>query len=81
MGRCGRDEAMKEEDAESCFALCTENRDCDALDSGKVYRVVPNEGASKEGSLRVVDESGEDHLYPASHLSGCREKERELCPP
>jgi len=31
----------------------------------KIYRVVADEEAIREGDLRIVDESGEDYLYPA----------------
>ena len=31
----------------------------------KIYRVVPDQDATREGDLRIVDESGEDCLYPA----------------
>ncbi len=50
------------------YALCIENRDCDDLEKGKVYPVLPDEGAAREEYLRVVDESGEDYLYPASYF-------------
>ena len=53
-------------DSNSQFALCIENRDCDDLEKGKVYRSIPDVDAAKEGYLRVVDESGEDYLYPES---------------
>ncbi|MDH5739796.1 MAG: hypothetical protein OEY77_05675 [Nitrospira sp.] len=33
-----------------------------------MYRVIPDKKADKDGSLRVVDESGEDYLYPAAYL-------------
>ncbi len=46
------------------FALCIESKDCDDLEKGKVYRVLPDDAAAKEGYLRVVDESVEDYLYP-----------------
>ena len=29
----------------------------------KIYRVLPDEDATQEGDLRIVDESGEDYLY------------------
>jgi hypothetical protein len=45
------------------FALCIENRDCDDLEKGKVYPVLPDDTAAQEGYLRVVDESTEDYLY------------------
>jgi hypothetical protein len=31
----------------------------------KIYRVVPDREAAREGHVRVVDERGEDYLYPA----------------
>jgi hypothetical protein len=30
-----------------------------------MYRVLPDEDAARDGDLRVIDESGEDYLYPA----------------
>lgn len=50
------------------FALCIENRDCDDLEKGKVYQVLPDDTAAQEGYLRVVDESAEDYLYPKSYF-------------
>ncbi len=48
------------------FALCIDNRDCDDLEKGKVYRVIQDDEAAHEGYIRIVDESSEDYLYPAS---------------
>jgi hypothetical protein len=48
------------------FALCIENQDCDDLEVGKVYRILSDKVASGANHLRVVDDSGEDYLYPAS---------------
>ena len=50
------------------FALCIENRDCDDLEKGKVYQVLSDDSAAKEGYLRVLDESAEDYLYPESYF-------------
>jgi hypothetical protein len=50
------------------FVLCIENEDCDDLEKRKVYKVLPDEEAQKEGCLRVIDESGEDYLYPQSYF-------------
>jgi hypothetical protein len=36
-----------------------------SLDRNKIYVVIPDDEAEKEGDLRVIDESGEDYLYPA----------------
>src|SRR3989338_4799128 len=35
----------------------------------KIYRVVPDQDAAREHNLRVVDESGEDYLYPAERFA------------
>ena len=50
------------------YALCIENRDCEDLEKRKIYHVLPDEEAQMEGYLRVLDESGEDYLYPASYF-------------
>ena len=50
------------------FALCVENADSEDLEKRKVYQVIPDEEAEKEGYLRVMDESGEDYLYPKSYF-------------
>jgi hypothetical protein len=50
------------------FALCVENKDCEDLEKRKIYQVIPDENASREGYLRVIDESGEDYLYPQSYF-------------
>ena len=50
------------------FALCIENKDCDDLEKRKIYQVLPDEEAEKEGYIRVIDESGEDYLYPRSYF-------------
>ncbi len=50
------------------FALCIETKDCEDLEKRKIYRVLPDEEAEKEGYLRIIDESGEDYLYPQSYF-------------
>ena len=53
--------------AEHQFAICIENEGYPAsLELWKVYRVLPDEKAAKHQLIRVVDESGEDYLYPES---------------
>ena len=59
---------MKKNLSESQFALCIENRDCDDLEKRKIYQILPDEEAAQEGYLRVIDESWEDYLYPASYF-------------
>jgi hypothetical protein len=50
------------------FVLCIKNHDCEDLDLRKVYRILPDKAAEKDGYVRVIDESGEDYLYPASYF-------------
>ncbi len=59
---------MTEPALDKQFALCIENKDSDDLEKRKIYVVVPDAEAAKEGYLRVIDESGEDYLYPASYF-------------
>jgi hypothetical protein len=64
------------------FAICLDNHEYPAsLELYKVYRLVPDPDAEKEGDLRVIDESGEDYLYPAAYflvVTLSREKARTL---
>ncbi len=48
--------------------LCIENKDCEDLERRKIYQVLPDDEASKEGYVRVIDESGEDYLYLESYF-------------
>jgi hypothetical protein len=50
------------------FALCIENKDCEDLDKRKIYQTLADKEAEKDGYLRVIDESGEDYLYPQSYF-------------
>ena len=51
------------------FVVCVNNAEYPAsLELHKIYRVVPDEEAEGNGDVRVVDESGEDYLYPASRF-------------
>ena len=61
-------ETMPRPKANYSFALCIENRDCEDLEKRKIYQIIPDEVAEKEGYLRVIDESGEDYLYPQSYF-------------
>jgi hypothetical protein len=48
------------------FVVCIQNSGYPAsLELHKIYRVLPDEDARREGDLRIIDESGEDYLYPA----------------
>lgn len=54
--------AKKEEQQ---FAVCVKNDNYPAsLEVRKIYEVLPDKKAAKHGLLRIIDESGEDYLYP-----------------
>jgi hypothetical protein len=50
------------------FVICIRNEDCADLETRKLYRVQPDEAAAADGYIRVIDESGEDYLYPQSYF-------------
>lgn len=48
------------------FAVCINHTEYSAsLELHKIYRVITDEDAAQDGDIRVIDESGEDYLYPA----------------
>ena len=52
---------------DSKFVICIENSEYPAsLEKRKIYEVFPDSDAEKIEHIRIVDESGEDYLYPAS---------------
>ena len=53
---------------ETRFALCVRNPGAEDLDMHKVYRVLADRAAAAAGYLRVIDDSGEDYLYPADYF-------------
>ena len=56
---------MKDVGKQPGFVVCVNNDDCEDLEVRKIYQVLADETAAADGLLRVVDESGEDYLYPA----------------
>ena len=47
------------------FAVCINNSEYPAsLELHKIYRVLPDEDAAQDGDIRIIDESGEDYLFP-----------------
>lgn len=51
------------------FALCIETGEYPtSLQSRKLYEVRPDAEAERQGQLRVIDDSGEDYLYPREYL-------------
>jgi hypothetical protein len=48
------------------FAICIHSDDADLLTPRRVYQVLPDESAAKSKYIRVIDNEGEDYLYPAA---------------
>lgn len=48
------------------FVLCISNHDYEvSLVRRKIYQLVDDQRAETHGQLRVIDESGDDYLFPA----------------
>ena len=64
---------MKRTKTRQRFALCLDNRVYPAsLERWKIYRVLPDTDAEGHGQVRVVDESGDDYLYPRDYFKPLR---------
>jgi hypothetical protein len=60
---------MEAQDTQSRFAICINNSAYpDDLKVRTVYQVLPDESAARSNYIRVIDETGEDYLYPAEYF-------------
>ena len=50
------------------FAVCIRSDDSDLLTPRMIYSVLPDESAAKSDYVRVIDNEGEDYLYPAEYF-------------
>jgi hypothetical protein len=51
--------------AEQRFVVCIRNDEYEMdLALHKIYAIIPDPSAERSGWIRIVDESGEDYLYP-----------------
>ena len=56
--------------SEKIFVICLQNKGYEvSLEPRKLYQVLPDPDAAKHRQLRVIDESGEDYLYPESYFA------------
>ena len=60
---------MKQTIEEHDFLLCIRNNECEDLILHKVYHSIQDKQAEREGFMRVIDESGEDYLYPQAYFT------------
>ena len=52
------------------FVVCLKNKGYEvSLERRKIYRLLPDAEAEKHRQVRVIDESGEDYLYPQSFFA------------
>ena len=55
------------------FMICVSNRGYEAsLEIRKIYEVITDRTAEKHHQLRIIDESGEDYLYPEDYFTPVR---------
>ena len=57
---------------DTAFAMCVKNEECEDLELRKVYQILLDKRAARDGYVRVVDESGEDYLYPKAYFVAVR---------
>ncbi len=51
------------------LVICVKNEDYPAsLEKRKIYESIPDPDAVKYNQIRVIDESGEDYLYPEEYF-------------
>ena len=50
------------------FAVCITSDDTDLLTPRRIYQVLPDDNAAKSNYIRVIDDEGEDYLYPADYF-------------
>ena len=55
------------------FLICVENEGYEAsLEIRKLYETLPDKEAELHNQVRIIDESGEDYLYPSSFFAPVR---------
>ena len=50
------------------FVVCINSDDPDLLTPRRIYQVLPDTSAAKSNYIRVIDNEGEDYLYPADYF-------------
>ncbi|HMH46038.1 MAG TPA: hypothetical protein VK557_21290 [Pyrinomonadaceae bacterium] len=61
---------MEVESRQRRFAICIDNTGYpEDLNVGTVYHLLPDDPAMRSSYLRIVDETGEDYLYPSERFA------------
>jgi hypothetical protein len=50
------------------LAVCVQSDDSDLLTPRMIYQILPDDDAAKSDYVRVIDNEGEDYLYPAKYF-------------
>jgi hypothetical protein len=50
------------------FAVCIRSDDADLLTPRMIYQILPDDTAAKSKHVRVIDNEGEDYLYPSEYF-------------
>jgi hypothetical protein len=50
------------------FAVCIQSDDADLLTPRMIYQILPDATAAKSNYVRVIDNEGEDYLYPSEYF-------------
>ena len=50
------------------FAVCIKTDDSDLITPRMIYEILPDESAAQSNYIRVIDNEGEDYLYPADYF-------------
>jgi hypothetical protein len=58
----------KQRNSRQQYAICIQSDDPDLLTPRMIYQILPDESAAKSNYVRVVDNEGEDYLYPADYF-------------
>ena len=58
----------KQENPTIRFAICVHTDDPDLLTPRMIYQILPDDAAAKSDYVRVIDNEGEDYLYPAKYF-------------
>lgn len=59
---------MEQTNIQLRFAICIQNKGSEDLSLRKIYQILPDAAAAENDYIRVIDDSGEDYLYPADYF-------------
>lgn len=60
--------ATQQRHSQPQFVICIRSDDTDLLTPRRIYQVLPDDSAAKSNYIRVIDNEGEDYLYPADYF-------------